>query len=53
MQGRVIGINTTRAESEGITFAIRIADATMDMISQLRNEGRVVRPFLGIFLGYI
>lgn len=49
LKGEVIGINTTRAESEGISFAIRI-DTTLDMIGQLIKEGRVMRPFLGIHM---
>ncbi|KAJ3302705.1 Serine protease htra2, mitochondrial [Kappamyces sp. JEL0829] len=49
LQGQVIGINTTRAESEGISFAIRI-DTALGMIKQLLLEGRVMRPFLGIHM---
>jgi S1-C subfamily serine protease len=44
--GEVIGINTSRAEMEGITFAIRM-DSTLMMIKQLLKDGRVQRPFLG------
>ncbi|KAH6600080.1 hypothetical protein BASA61_002370 [Batrachochytrium salamandrivorans] len=47
LDGQVVGINTTRAESEGISFAIRV-DNAMDMIRQLVVEGRVTRPWLGI-----
>ncbi|KAJ3273576.1 hypothetical protein HDV01_004343 [Terramyces sp. JEL0728] len=47
LEGKVIGINTTRAESEGISFAIRI-DTCLDMIQQLKKEGKVVRPYLGL-----
>ncbi|KAJ3092419.1 hypothetical protein HK102_007616 [Quaeritorhiza haematococci] len=47
LDGEVIGINTTRAESEGISFAIR-ADNAMDIIKQLVHSGRVVRPWLGL-----
>ncbi|KAI8923214.1 trypsin-like cysteine/serine peptidase domain-containing protein [Entophlyctis helioformis] len=49
LDGEVIGINTTRAESEGITFAIRI-DNALDMIRQLVHQGRVTRPWLGIHM---
>jgi S1-C subfamily serine protease len=47
MDGRVIGINTTRAESEGISFAIRV-DTAMEMIKMLQVKGKITRPFLGI-----
>jgi HtrA serine peptidase 2 len=47
LKGQVIGINTTRAESEGISFAIR-TDTALDMIKQLVQEGRVTRPYLGL-----
>ncbi|KAJ2988157.1 hypothetical protein HDV02_005727, partial [Globomyces sp. JEL0801] len=47
LDGKVIGINTTRAESEGISFAIRI-DSTFDMIQQLLRQGKVMRPYLGL-----
>ncbi|KAJ3313649.1 hypothetical protein HDV04_001659 [Boothiomyces sp. JEL0838] len=47
LEGKVIGINTTRAESEGISFAIRV-DTCLDMIQQLKKEGKVVRPYLGL-----
>ncbi|KAJ3013671.1 Serine protease htra2, mitochondrial [Thoreauomyces humboldtii] len=46
LDGDVVGINTTRAESEGISFAIR-ADNAMELVHQLNTQGRVVRPFLG------
>ncbi|KAI9093465.1 trypsin-like cysteine/serine peptidase domain-containing protein [Phlyctochytrium arcticum] len=46
LDGEVVGINTQRAESEGISFAIRV-DNAMDIIHQLHTEGRVVRPWLG------
>ena len=46
LNGEVIGITTTRAESEGITFAIRM-DNVIEIISQLIKKGKVVRPFLG------
>ncbi|KAI8815211.1 trypsin-like cysteine/serine peptidase domain-containing protein [Cladochytrium replicatum] len=47
LDGEVVGINTTRAESEGISFAIR-ADNAKDIIHQLVNRGRVVRSWLGL-----
>ncbi|KAI8818499.1 trypsin-like cysteine/serine peptidase domain-containing protein [Fimicolochytrium jonesii] len=46
LDGEVVGINTTRAAGEGISFAIR-ADNALDLIHQLHNEGRIVRPWLG------
>ena len=48
LDGEVVGINTTRAESEGISFAIRV-DNAMDIIEALVNHGRVVRPWLGLY----
>ncbi|TPX63369.1 hypothetical protein SpCBS45565_g06640 [Spizellomyces sp. 'palustris'] len=50
LDGEVVGINTTRAESEGISFAIRV-DNAMDIIHQLHTQGRVVRPWLDCTLG--
>merc|ERR1711871_176706 len=47
LQGEVIGINTMKASAQGISFAIPI-DMAMQVISQLRNNGRVVRPFVGM-----
>ncbi|TPX42870.1 hypothetical protein SeMB42_g04959 [Synchytrium endobioticum] len=47
LDGEVVGINTTRAESEGISFAIRV-DNAMDIIQALVHKGRVVRPWLGM-----
>ncbi|KAJ3275173.1 hypothetical protein HDU76_010644, partial [Blyttiomyces sp. JEL0837] len=46
LDGEVIGINTTRAESEGISFAIRI-DNSLDMIHQLLKKRKIIRPWLG------
>ncbi|KAI8849099.1 trypsin-like cysteine/serine peptidase domain-containing protein [Chytridium lagenaria] len=46
LDGEVVGINTTRAESEGISFAIRV-DTSRDMIRQLVEKGRISRPWLG------
>ena len=42
-----LGINTTRAESEGISFAIRV-DNALGMIKQLVQHGKIIRPYLGI-----
>ncbi|KAJ3056626.1 hypothetical protein HK097_005550 [Rhizophlyctis rosea] len=47
LDGEVIGINTTRAEKEGITFAIRV-DKAIELIEQLRHKGKIVRPWLGM-----
>ncbi|KAJ3113776.1 Serine protease htra2, mitochondrial, partial [Nowakowskiella sp. JEL0407] len=47
LDGEVIGINTTRAEGEGISFAIR-ADNALGIIDQLLNKGHVVRPWIGV-----
>ncbi|KAI9362062.1 trypsin-like cysteine/serine peptidase domain-containing protein [Zopfochytrium polystomum] len=46
LDGEVIGINTTRAESEGIAFAIR-TDNARHLISQLIQKRKVIRPWLG------
>ncbi|GAB4464542.1 MAG: trypsin-like peptidase domain-containing protein [Armatimonadaceae bacterium] len=50
-EGRVIGINTSIASSNGgnvgIGFAIPINDAR-EVIDQLIQQGRVARPYLGI-----
>ena len=49
LSGKVIGINTTRAEGEGLSFAIRI-DLITEMVTQLLQTGRIKRPFLGVHL---
>ncbi|KAJ3189886.1 Serine protease htra2, mitochondrial [Gaertneriomyces sp. JEL0708] len=46
LNGEVIGICTQRAESEGISFAIRV-DSAEALVRQLCDKGRVVRPWLG------
>lgn len=45
--GQVIGINTAKARAEGLGFAIPINTA-IPIINDLRQHGRVVRPWLGI-----
>ncbi|KAK4533171.1 hypothetical protein CCYA_CCYA16G4053 [Cyanidiococcus yangmingshanensis] len=50
LDGQVIGINTLKAlSSDGISFALPI-DLAKEVIQQLRQHGRVVRPFLGLKL---
>ncbi|KAI8614898.1 trypsin-like cysteine/serine peptidase domain-containing protein [Chytriomyces sp. MP71] len=49
LRGEVVGINTVRADSEGISFAIKV-DHCLDMIAQLLSMGRIVRPWLGVGL---
>jgi len=50
LDGQVIGINTLKAlSSDGISFALPI-DLAKEVIRQLRQHGRVVRPFLGLKL---
>ncbi|KAJ3192887.1 hypothetical protein HK101_005787 [Irineochytrium annulatum] len=49
LHGEVVGINTTRAESEGISFAIRV-DSSLNIIHQLVQKGFVQRPWLGLKL---
>lgn len=46
--GEVIGINVAKlANAEGISFAIPI-DLAVQVIKQLRQHGKVVRPYLGM-----
>ncbi|KAI8835277.1 trypsin-like cysteine/serine peptidase domain-containing protein [Chytriomyces cf. hyalinus JEL632] len=47
IHGEVIGINTMRADSEGISFAIKV-DHSLDMINQLLHLGKIVRPWIGV-----
>jgi len=49
LRGEVIGVNTIKVESSGLSFSMRV-DSAMEIISQLSEEGRVVRPFLGLKL---
>ncbi|KAJ3102890.1 Serine protease htra2, mitochondrial [Physocladia obscura] len=46
LDGEVIGINTIRADSEGISFAIKV-DHAMEMIYQLVDHGKIIRPWFG------
>jgi len=46
LEGRVIGINTMKVAGAGISFAIPI-DTAWHVIRQLRDNRRVVRPYLG------
>lgn len=46
--GQLIGINTVvRADANGISFAIPV-NQVKSIVTQLKNNGRVVRGFLGI-----
>ena len=48
--GKVIGINTLKLSGsgvEGIGFAIPI-NSTLDVISQLKDHNKVLRPYIGI-----
>ena len=48
--GKVIGINTLKLSGsgvEGIVFAIPI-NSTLDIISQLKDHNKVLRPYIGI-----
>ncbi|KAK4536829.1 hypothetical protein CDCA_CDCA10G2854 [Cyanidium caldarium] len=50
LDGEVIGINSLKAlSSDGISFALPI-DVAKEVVAQLRQHGRVVRPFLGLKL---
>ncbi len=49
-KGEVIGINTAvNAQAQGIGFAIPINTAK-DVLNQLISKGKVVRPYLGVYL---
>lgn len=45
-RGRVIGMVTSRAEMEGITFAIQL-DSVHGMLSELESHRKIFRPWLG------
>lgn len=47
LSGEVIGINTAVAQAQGIGFAIP-ANTANDIIQELINKGKVVRPWLGV-----
>lgn len=51
MDGRVVGINSkilsTSGGSNGLSFSIPI-DLAMDVINQIRDNGKVVRGYLGV-----
>ena len=49
-RGEVIAINTAvNAQAQGIGFAIPINTAK-DVLNQLISKGKVVRPYLGVYL---
>lgn len=50
LNGKVIGINTAiNAQAQGIGFAIPSSTVTQ-VLDQLINEGKVIRPWLGIYM---
>jgi serine protease Do len=50
LQGKVIGINTAiNAQAQGIGFAIPSSTVTQ-VLDQLINSGKVIRPWLGIYM---
>jgi len=50
LQGEVIGINTAiNAQAQGIGFAIPSSTVTQ-VLDQLINKGKVIRPWLGIYM---
>ena len=50
LNGKVIGINTAiNAQAQGIGFAIPSSTVTQ-VLDQLINEGKVIRPWLGVYL---
>lgn len=50
LQGEVIGINTAiNAQAQGIGFAIPSSTVTQ-VLDQLKNDGKVIRPWLGVYM---
>jgi len=50
MEGRVVGINTAIvAQGQGIGFAIPV-NLAKNVMTQLRDKGRVVRGWLGVYI---
>ena len=50
LQGKVIGINTAiNAQAQGIGFAIPSSTVTQ-VLDQLINAGKVIRPWLGVYI---
>lgn len=50
MEGRLVGINTAIvAQGQGIGFAIPI-DLAKNVVNQLREKGKVVRGWLGVYI---
>jgi len=50
LQGKVIGINTAiNAQAQGIGFAIPSSTVTQ-VLDQLMNQGKVSRPWIGIYM---
>lgn len=47
LAGEVVGINTAVAQAQGIGFAIP-AKTVNDVLQELINKGKVVRPWLGV-----
>ena len=47
LDGEVVGINTMKAQAEGMSFAIPI-DSAMQIINQLMRKRKAVRPYVGI-----
>jgi serine protease Do len=51
MRGRVVGINSkilsTSGGSNGLSFSIPI-DLAMDVVNQIRDNGKVIRGYLGV-----
>ncbi|MDD2499021.1 MAG: trypsin-like peptidase domain-containing protein [Desulfitobacteriaceae bacterium] len=50
LEGKVIGINTAiNAQAQGIGFAIPSSTVTQ-VLDQLINKGKVIRPYLGVYM---
>lgn len=50
LKGQVVGINTAiNAQAQGIGFAIPI-NTVKEVLDELINQGKVVRPWLGVYL---
>ena len=47
LAGEVVGINTAVAQAQGIGFAIPTS-TVQEVLDELMNKGKVIRPYLGI-----
>lgn len=53
LDGEVIGISNMKAvAADGVSFAIPI-DTAKDVVRQLREHGRVIRPYVGLTMAEV